>query len=404
MTNAKYHKIRTLFVQHASSIGGASWCALEILRHIDRNKIEPFVCLIEKGPLIDAVKALGVTVHVERRLPLFPVYDDGAGLWGLLRLLKRFLLASLRRSEFVRLCKEVQPDVVFLNSLALLFLAKPAKKAGTPMVVLYNREHWAPRRLRAIRGFVKNRICSKYVDRILHITNCGIEQLGFPGRSEVIRDWPSFDDQSDIDVRSELGITAGRIVILVPGGMHPMKGTEDILRALPLMRRRSDVEIIILAAHVVSTSRFRMFVKRRLGKNIVAEGICARAKRLPNVHLHPHTLCVKAFMKASDIVMCPFRGPHAAKAALEAQSLGLPVIAYDNDEAREYVKHNETGIIVPSGNIEELARAMDCLCDHPEIREEYGMNGCKFIAKSFSKDMSIERIEDVLCERQLSDE
>lgn len=55
-----------LFVHHVSSIGGASYCMLNILKVLDRNNYAPVVLLKNQGPLVDEIKKLGVKLSFFR--------------------------------------------------------------------------------------------------------------------------------------------------------------------------------------------------------------------------------------------------------------------------------------------------------------------------------------------------
>lgn len=51
-----------LFIYHTSSIGGGSYCLLNILKTLDRNNIKPVVLLRDKGPLVDEIQKYGIEV------------------------------------------------------------------------------------------------------------------------------------------------------------------------------------------------------------------------------------------------------------------------------------------------------------------------------------------------------
>lgn len=51
-------KIKILYVHQISSIGGASFCLLSILKSLNRDEYEPVVLLKCNGPLVDELKNL----------------------------------------------------------------------------------------------------------------------------------------------------------------------------------------------------------------------------------------------------------------------------------------------------------------------------------------------------------
>ena len=47
---------RILFVHHVSSIGGGSYCLLNLLKEVDQEKFQPVVLLQENGPLVSEIE------------------------------------------------------------------------------------------------------------------------------------------------------------------------------------------------------------------------------------------------------------------------------------------------------------------------------------------------------------
>jgi len=70
---------------------------------------------------------------------------------------------------------------------------------------------------------------------------------------------------------------------------------------------------------------------------------------------------------------------------LEAEACGTPVIASDSPGLREAVRHDETGILVPHGDRDRLADAMDRLVRDAELRRRLG-DGARRFAETFSWD------------------
>ena len=57
---------RILFVHHVSSIGGGSYCLLNLLKEVDQEKFQPVVLLQENGPLVSEIEKLGIKVYFFR--------------------------------------------------------------------------------------------------------------------------------------------------------------------------------------------------------------------------------------------------------------------------------------------------------------------------------------------------
>ncbi len=61
-------------------------------------------------------------------------------------------------------------------------------------------------------------------------------------------------------------------------------------------------------------------------------------------------------------------------ALIEAMSVGMPCIStdYSPGGAADLIRHRENGILVRPGNVDELARAMEFIIDHPREADEMG--------------------------------
>jgi len=87
---------------------------------------------------------------------------------------------------------------------------------------------------------------------------------------------------------------------------------------------------------------------------------------------------------------------------IEANALGTPCVAYDVPGLRDSVRNGETGLLVPSGDVEALAKAIiKVLSDH-ELRERLSKNALHW-ARQFSWDKTAEEflkvVKDVLMKK-----
>jgi glycosyltransferase involved in cell wall biosynthesis len=48
--------------------------------------------------------------------------------------------------------------------------------------------------------------------------------------------------------------------------------------------------------------------------------------------------------------------PHMGRALVETALAGVPIVAYDHDWQAEFLEHGRTGLLVPAGDVEALAR------------------------------------------------
>lgn len=85
-------------------------------------------------------------------------------------------------------------------------------------------------------------------------------------------------------------------------------------------------------------------------------------------------------------------------ANLEAAACGTPTVASDSPGLRDSVKHGATGLLVPHGDVEALAEALDALLADPDRVEAMGRRARSF-SEGFSWDESARRMEAILAAR-----
>ena len=85
-----------------------------------------------------------------------------------------------------------------------------------------------------------------------------------------------------------------------------------------------------------------------------------------------------AFWQTCDLAVVPSHPPHVESfgiVAIEAMASGLPVVATANGALPELVTHGRSGTIVPEGDPDALAAALDTYAAHPYLRVEEGRQG-----------------------------
>lgn len=80
---------------------------------------------------------------------------------------------------------------------------------------------------------------------------------------------------------------------------------------------------------------------------------------------------------------------------IESWAAHKPVIATDIAASVELIDHNKTGVLVPTGDIDELSSAILRLISDPTERELIASNGFKRISKTFSSEIVVKSIEDI---------
>ncbi len=97
--------------------------------------------------------------------------------------------------------------------------------------------------------------------------------------------------------------------------------------------------------------------------------------------------------KDADVAVLPsYYNEGLSRSLVEAAAMGLPIITTDNPGCRDTVLPNESGLVVPMRNPEQLANAMVKLANEFELRQSMGRSGRLFVESRFSKEYVIDRV------------
>lgn len=186
------------------------------------------------------------------------------------------------------------------------------------------------------------------------------------------------------DVRRELGIASDAVVAGVVGRLSPEKGQDVFLRALAQARKQDARLVGLLVGGGQEEERLRTLVSE-LG----LDGYC---------FFSGHVQGMGAWYKAMDIQVMPSFTEGMPNAALEGMLMGLPVIASRVGGVPEVVIDGSTGLLVPAGDEQLLARSMLDLLSSPERLAQLGAAGKARVKSEFDPAVRARRILDVYTE------
>jgi glycosyltransferase involved in cell wall biosynthesis len=92
-------------------------------------------------------------------------------------------------------------------------------------------------------------------------------------------------------------------------------------------------------------------------------------------HNVPSAQVMASWMRASIAVVPSVWHEPLGQVAVEAMLVGRPVVASDVGGLRDVVQHGSTGLMVPPGDPDALAAALDGLVDSPALRQQLGEAG-----------------------------
>jgi glycosyltransferase involved in cell wall biosynthesis len=81
--------------------------------------------------------------------------------------------------------------------------------------------------------------------------------------------------------------------------------------------------------------------------------------------------------------------------AMESMACGTPVVAFAAGGLADALGNNEGGLLVPPGDVEQLAAAVRQILDDPELQTRLGRIGAERAAQDFSLAAHSQRCLDV---------
>ena len=156
--------------------------------------------------------------------------------------------------------------------------------------------------------------------------------------------------------------------ILAVGQLIRGKGVDQLLAAMHSVKTPCVLDI-------VGTGNDEAFLKQLaepLGERIVFHGYS------PNPD--------DAFRGARAVVL-PWRWQEPfGLVGPEALAHGVPLVGFDVGAVREYLEDGRTGILVPPGDTDTLAKAIDRLLADPEEARAMGLRGRELVSARFTDD------------------
>ena len=362
MTERCEHAV--LFVHGITEIGGAERELLVILDQLPRRGYHPVVACPDGGPIAQELVRRGVETRIA---PMPP--------W-------RKLFAYHKRPAAVRALRDViaavRPALIHVNDI--WWVPQTLRAAEGLKIVAHVRQEIEPPKV--------HRYELEKVDLVLPVSRQIQRSLEAGGvRPERLRtlysglDMTRVMDQEDgRDARRRFGIPAEALVLGTVANLFARKGYEVMLRALPLIvKSLPEVHYLIVGAGDAGyETRLRAMVKD-LGLE-------------PRVHFGGFQESVYPCLAATDLYVHPALMEGFGIAVLEAMAMRKPVVATTTGGLPEIVLEGETGILVPPGDADALARAVSSLLQNLARCKQLGEAGRTRVAAHFTVGAMMDRL------------
>ena len=343
-------------------IGGAETVLYQLLCRLDMKQFDHKVICFYDGPYVQKIRDLGI-----------PVYQ----VKGFVSLYDPVFFA-----RFFSLIKQLQPDCLHTVLWAANLLGRMvAWKYKLPLVqALHNNQDQ--------NGFLR-----RCIDRFSPKVSGPIVAVSEGVGQSVVAYTPWVNTQrmciikNGIDAlevqkraaldpvsREDLGLLSDNFVIGTVGRFEPVKNYAFLLTAFAVLYDKYRKERLVL----VGQGSQEHFLKRRAYYLGIDEHVTFISGQ-PAYKYYPLFDC---------FVMTSYK-EGLSMALLEAMSMGLPCIVTCSEQYHDVLVHEENGLLIPPGNPQLLADALDRLAQDSALRIRLGSAAKKTIEQSFTIDSMI---------------
>lgn len=293
-----------------------------------------------------------------------------------------------------------RPDIVhaFLPGPSIWGVV-PARLARVPVFIgsrrslpsLYRRGRWAA----SCADTAAFRLAHFNLGNSDAVTREMIEEAGCPsvkcGTIHNGVDLERFRPNGTSLIRKQMGWTHDEVVFGQVANFWPYKRHQDFVEmAVRLASRHHQARFILAGADYGA--------KASILRQIDAHSLGARIKVLDK---GPSP---EEIFAALDVYVCTSEAEGFSNVILEAMASAKPVIATDVGGNPEAVRHDQTGFLVPVGDVGAFAQRAETLIADARLRKTMGMNGRRVAETEFSLGAMVQAYQEIyfnLCEGRM---
>ncbi len=202
--------------------------------------------------------------------------------------------------------------------------------------------------------------------------------LAFDGPIDVIHNFfaPRRPKRTPAEVRAELGLKHEAVLVHL-SNLRAVKRIDLLLDAVARIRPRERFKLVILAG-----GDFTPFVDhvRRLG---ISDRVVVR----------PWVTEIEDYLQIADLGVFTSESESFCLSLLETMCFGHPSVATAVGGIPEVVESGRSGVLVPPGDADAIARAIEELLDDPERRAAFGRAAQARAYEKFSPAVIVPRYE-----------
>jgi glycosyltransferase involved in cell wall biosynthesis len=200
-----------------------------------------------------------------------------------------------------------------------------------------------------------------------------------PDRIAVIR-----GSGVDLDEFAPTPEPPGTPLVVLPGRMLWDKGVGDFVKAAGILRQRNvHVRMALVGAPDVANP------------SAIPDAQLEAWRDGGDVEWWGHQADMPSVLAQSHIVCLPSYHEGVPKALIEGAASGRALVASDISGCREVVEDGKNGLLVPPGDAEMLANAIERLAGDGDLRQQLGINGRRVAVENFSIESVVQKTQAI---------
>lgn len=183
------------------------------------------------------------------------------------------------------------------------------------------------------------------------------------------------------ELRASLGIPPDAPVVGFVGRVTRDKGADDLVEAFLRLSEEAPTAHLLLVGRVEADDSPSPATLQTIDEH-------------PNIHLTGMMQDVAAAYQAMDFLVLPSYREGFPNVVLEASAAGRPTIGYRSTGVVDAVVHDETGLLVPTGDAAELGRAILRYLGDTELAGTHGAAALERCERLFAQKRVFEAIAE----------
>lgn len=363
MENLNSDKIRLMFLIGQLSTGGTERQLSLLLDCLDRSVFEPIVvCLNPSQDIVQGFNEASYPIHYldsqrnGRLVTLLQVHS----------LIRKFHPNIIHSFSYANRAA-VLGGIFYRNSKKIIsFRTNPARWVSYWDKVLFNFADLIIENSQfALMTYLST---SKYPIKKTSVVRNGISITDFDNMSNECITFPE-------------GAEKEAVVIGYVSTLRPVKRTEDLLEAFAILQKKhSCMQLWIIGDGEKRPSLQEMVVNLKIKDKVIFWGMQTN---------------IPAILKWAKLGVLCSENEGLPNSIVEYMCAGLPVVATDVGGISEVVENNQTGFLVPFGDVKQLSDAILFFLQNPDVSKAYGLAGRKRIEAYFTLEGMVNNMENL---------